>query len=99
MRATVSPIVQRERFDAHIPQASPTVVVYDIVRQNTWNLFFGFTKFPTPMVFHPEPSGLLSKWHATWEPDTGYFKKEGMRDELLDFLSDYVRPQDKSSLR
>ena len=65
-------------------------MVYDIVRQDTWDVFFGFIKVSAFTYPRPESSGLFSERLARGKPGTGYLEKEGMGEEFLELLLDYV---------
>ena len=91
MRAIVNQSAKCERLDnPHIPHAGSAVVVYDIIRQNTLDVFFGLVKLSAFMNSRPEPSCLFSKWHVRGNPGVGYFEKQGMCEEFVKLFFDQI---------
>ena len=66
------------------------MMVYDIVRQNTRDMFFGLIEPSTFMNCNPEPGGLFSEWYPLEKHGAGYFEKKGGCEKFLELSFDNI---------
>ena len=85
--------------ETHVSRVVYTVMVYNIVRQNAWDVLFRSIELSTLVDFHPQLSNMFSKWLAHWKTGTGNFEKKWMCERFLQRLFDRIGPQNEPALR